>query len=145
VLAWAALSDIRFRKIPNTAVLAVLALFLGWTARAHGAGIVSSAEAGALSFAAGYVLYALGIMGAGDVKLFAAVSLFAGLPLLAPLAVATALAGGAVGLCSLAARPKEAMVMLATRGKADFGKTVPYGVAISIGGAIGLWNGTLPA
>jgi prepilin peptidase CpaA len=141
VLVWAAVSDVRVRKIPNRAVLAVLGLFVVWSAFAHGAGLVSGLEAGAISFAVGYGLYAFGIMGAGDAKLFAAVSLFTGLPLLPLFAVATALAGGVVALASVASRPQRAMAMLTMRGKGEFGRGVPYGVAISIGGAIAVWTG----
>lgn len=141
VLAWAAVSDVRERKIPNRAVLAVLGLFAAWSALARGVGLVSSLEAAALSFAVGYGLFVFGVMGAGDVKLFAAVSLFTGLPSLPLFAAATTLAGAAVVLCGLAMRPRRALVMFAMRGQGDFGRGVPYGVAIAIGAVVAIWMG----
>ena len=49
VLAWAALSDVRTRRIPNASVLALLALFVAWTLADGGAGLVSALEAGAIA------------------------------------------------------------------------------------------------
>ena len=147
VLAWAAASDIISRRIPNRAVLAVLILFAVWAFTGGRQDLVSSLIAGGVAFAIGYGLYAFGVMGAGDVKLFAAVALFAGLSHLSIFALATVLSGGAMAVVSLATRPRRAAVMFALRGKGDFGRGIPYGVAIAFGGAYMVWGalmGVLP-
>jgi prepilin peptidase CpaA len=96
--------------------------------------------AAGISFVLGYGLYAFKIMGAGDVKLFAATALFIGLDRLPEFALATAWAGGAMAIVSLATRPRRALVMLNLRGKGDFGRGIPYGVAISVGAVAVLWG-----
>jgi prepilin peptidase CpaA len=139
LLAWAAASDIRVRKIPNGVVLAIGLLFAAWSVSEAGAGLPSALLAGLIAFAVGFGLYLGGIVGAGDSKLFAVVALFAGVPLLPFFAVATAMTGGAMGVVSVASRPRRALVMLTLRGKGDFGRGIPYGVAIAVGGALTIW------
>jgi prepilin peptidase CpaA len=141
LLAWAAVSDVRSRRIPNVAVLAIVGLFGLWVLAGKGAGLGSAVGAAAIAFAIGYVLYLFKVMGAGDVKLFAAVALFTGMGYLLLFALATSLAGGGVAVGSVVARPRRGAVMLALRGKGDFGRGVPYGVAIAIGGALVIWGG----
>lgn len=138
-LAWAAVSDVRTRKIPNRSVLALLAVFLGWTAIDFGAATLSSLEAAAIALAVTVALYAAKVIGAGDSKLFAVAALFMGMGYLPFFALGTALAGGVIAAISLASRPQRAMAMLTLRGKGDFGAGVPYGAAIAIGGVIVLW------
>jgi prepilin peptidase CpaA len=139
VLAWAAISDVISRKIPNIAVLALIGLFGLWAIAGGLAGLGSALGAAAIGFAVGFGLYLFKIMGAGDVKLFAATALFAGLAYLPMFALATALAGGVMAAVSLLTRPRRTAVMIALRGKGDFGRGIPYGVAISIGGVLTLW------
>ncbi len=140
VLAWAAISDIRRRKIPNWTVLAVLGLFPPWALCSEGPWAIWALAAGLIALVASFILYATGVVGAGDSKLFAGVALFAGMGHLIQLAVITALAGGVIAAISLAARPNRAMVMLTMRGKGDFGPGIPYGVAIAIGAAVVVWS-----
>ncbi len=61
-------------------------------------------------------------------------SLYAGLPYLLDLAVITTLTGGLIAIVSLVSRPTRALVMFQMGGKGDFGRGVPYGVAIAAGG-----------
>jgi prepilin peptidase CpaA len=142
ILAWAAISDIRRRIIPNVAVAALFAVFLGWAVLVLGFGgpLVSALEAGALALMITFVLWAFKVVGAGDSKLFAVAALFFGLGYLPAFALATVLAGGVVAAASLALRPRRAAVMLAMGGKGDWGRGVPYGVAIAAGAAIVLWG-----
>lgn len=142
ILAWAAVSDVRKRIIPNVSVLALLVLFLPWAVLVLGFGhaLASALEAAAIAFAATFALYAFKVIGAGDSKLFAAAALFFGLGYLPLFALATALAGGCIAAISLAARPRRTAVMLAMGGKGDWGRGVPYGVAIAIGAAVVLWG-----
>jgi prepilin peptidase CpaA len=147
VLGWAAVSDIRDRRIPNPAVGALALLSLAWIA-GGAAGPLSALEAMGIGLVVTVALYAFRIIGAGDSKLFAATALFAGLGYLPALALATTLAGGAIALVSFASRPTRALVMVTLRGRGDYGRGVPYGCAIAIGGALVIWGsltGLLPA
>jgi prepilin peptidase CpaA len=95
--------------------------------------------AGAIAFAVSFALYAGGVVGAGDSKLFAAVALFVGLPHLVLLTVGTAFVGGAIALISIVARPRRALVMINMRARGDFGRGIPYGVAIALAAAAVVW------
>lgn len=143
ILVWAAVSDIIARRIPNAAVLLVMALYGVWAVIGSGAGLGSALAAGGIGLVAGFGLYAFNIMGAGDVKLFAATALFTGLSYLPLFALATALSGGLIVVGSIIARPQRAAVMLTLKGKGDFGRGVPYGVAIAMGGAAVIWGALL--
>lgn len=138
-LAWASVTDVRKRQIPNLCVLALLALFVAWSAMSLGAHLLSGLEAGGAAMAVTYVLFLLGVIGPGDSKLFAAAALFMGLGYLPYFAVATALAGGVLAVISLASRPTRTLAIITLRGKGDAGPGVPYGVAIGVGGAVVLW------
>ncbi len=140
VLVWASVSDVKDRRIPNVAVLVLLGLFVPWALADLGATAISSIEAGGIALVIGVALYAFKVVGAGDAKLFAAGALFAGMGYLLYFGVATALAGGVIAGISLAARPQRALVMFSLRGKGDYGRGVPYGVAIAIGGALVIWG-----
>jgi prepilin peptidase CpaA len=147
VLIWAAVNDVIARRIPNASVLAILGLFVFWAGFQGGANLGSQLAAAGIGFVVGYALYACRIMGAGDAKLFAATALFVGLDHLSAFALATVLTGGAMALVSVASRPTRALVMLNLRGKGDFGRGIPYGVAIGVGGIVVLWGyltGLLP-
>lgn len=142
VLAWAAVSDVRKRIIPNLSVLALLLVFLPWAVLVLGFGqsLVSALEAAVIAFVVTFALYAFKVIGAGDSKLFAAAALFFGLGYLPLFALATVLAGGCIAAISIASRPNRAMVMLSMQGKGDWGRGVPYGVAIAIGAAAVMWG-----
>ncbi|HZZ30956.1 MAG TPA: prepilin peptidase [Phenylobacterium sp.] len=147
VLAWAAISDIRWRRIPNRVVLSILVLFVPWTLASGGIELASALVAGVVAFAVGYGLYAFKVMGAGDAKLFASLALFAGLAHLTTFALATVWTGGVLAIGALVARPRRALAMLSLRGQGDHGRGIPYGVAIGVGGAVVLWGyltGLLP-
>lgn len=80
IAIWAAVSDLKRMKIPNTAVIAMAAVWplLGWylvpmTAWFWGFAIM------AIVFVAGFLLYLTGTFGAGDAKFAAAIAgLFVG-------------------------------------------------------------------
>ncbi len=139
VLAWAAVTDVRSRRIPNWCVAALLGLYLPWALTSGWADALSGLEAAAIALAVTFALYAFRIFGAGDSKLFAACALFAGMGFLPHLAVATSLVGGLVALVSIVTRPYRAMAMLTMRGKGDFGRGIPYGVAVAAAAAIVIW------
>jgi prepilin peptidase CpaA len=135
----AALSDaVRF-LIPNR-YPAVIALSFAVYAVAKpapfwAAGLIVAAVA----LVGGTVLFARGIVGGGDVKLFSATALWAGVDQFALLALTTALVGGVLALVRLlpmhwlpAARPAGAAP--ANDLAAKLQQPIPFGVAIACGG-----------
>jgi prepilin peptidase CpaA len=99
LLALACISDLRTRRIPNVLTLsaAVGALLFhlatgGWSAAGWG---VAGLFVGALLF---FPLFALRGMGAGDVKLLAAVGAWVGPGQVAAIALATSIAGGIIAV-----------------------------------------------
>ena len=139
VLALAAASDVRTRRIPNWSVLALLGLFIPWSWADGGATLISCLAAAAVAFAASVALYGFRLVGAGDSKLFTVCALFAGLAYLPYLALATTLTGGAIALVALASRPRRAMALVTLGGKGDGGRGVPYAVAVAAGAAMVIW------
>ncbi|MFT2213415.1 prepilin peptidase [Rhizobium giardinii] len=109
---YAAWSDFRSWKIPNGAILALLALYCLralaelLTAGDFGAALFSTAgfggdaAAGLLLFVLGVVLWSLGLFGAGDAKLFLPIGLFIGWHGMLPFAVFL-LIGGILALLAL--------------------------------------------
>jgi prepilin peptidase CpaA len=136
VLAIAAGSDVKDRRIPNWTVLAVILLFVGWAFVGPSISWTSAFEAAGIAFLLTVVLYLFKFIGAGDSKLFIAVSLFAGIGYLPLFAFATSSIGAAIAIVSLASRPTRALVMFNMRGKGIFGRGIPYGVAIAIAGVL---------
>jgi prepilin peptidase CpaA len=77
-------------------------------------------------------MYFFRVLGAGDSKLLTVVTLFVGWAQFPRFLVLVALAGGAIAAVSLVLRPTRALVMFQMRGKGDYGRGIPYGVAIAI-------------
>jgi prepilin peptidase CpaA len=127
----AATTDAVERRIPN-AVSAGLALAgVARLAVALAAGGGFGAAGADLAAAAGVFLvgaggFRFGLLGGGDVKLFAAGALFLGAADLPPYLTATALSGGLLALGFLLAR---------RLGRLD-DPTLPYGIAIAAGGLL---------
>jgi prepilin peptidase CpaA len=156
----AALEDIRTRRIPNWLTGSVAALYpLYALAAPTSVAWLGALGAGVLVFLLGWLLFARGIMGGGDVKLITAVTLWAGIEHLALFAAVTSLSGGVLGIASLIrerwgwrlaplANLGSATVALAGRqGRSlpdaaedapvqDMVKspTLPYGIAVAAGG-----------
>ncbi|MBV8897939.1 MAG: prepilin peptidase [Acidobacteriaceae bacterium] len=104
LVAAAALYDFRFRRIPNWLNLSGLVLGLGINTLLFAAHGLLAASLGTLLPLALYVpLYLLRAMGAGDVKLMAAVGAIAGPRNWIEILVCTAFAGGVLAL-AVAAR-----------------------------------------
>ncbi|HEY2177293.1 MAG TPA: prepilin peptidase [Caulobacteraceae bacterium] len=143
VLAWAAISDVRQRRIPNWTVLAVIGLFVPWAVAHAWTWDAWALGAGAVALLLSFGLYAAGLIGAGDSKLFAACALMVGIGDLAWLTLATAVAGGVIALISLVSRPTRALVMINMRAKGDFGRGIPYGVAIAAAATALVWLAVL--
>lgn len=91
----AAVTDIRSRRIPNWLTLSGVCVGLGANFALSGwPGLKSSLSGLALGFGVYFVLYALRAMGAGDVKLMAAVGSIVGPESWIAVFIASAIAGG---------------------------------------------------
>jgi prepilin peptidase CpaA len=89
-----AVTDATAYRIPNLGLVALCVLFVA-VAAVHGTETswLYHLGAGALCLGAGIVLFAFGHVGAGDAKLFAALSLWSGFKALVPLLFCVAFAG----------------------------------------------------
>lgn len=139
LLIAAAWQDLRTLHIGNGLSIAVATLFVCWA----GFGLIAGAHTlqalglsiacGAGLFVVGTAAFAAGILGGGDVKLLAAVGLFAGPASIVDLVLVTALAGGLLGVAVLAGAP---IGPASTPGEVALRRRLPYGPAIAMGG---LW------
>jgi prepilin peptidase CpaA len=153
LLAAAAITDVRARRIPNRLVLVIAVSGLAYTVLTTlSVGAVGRALlAGLLGFALWIPFYALRMIGAGDVKLFAAAGLW-----LVPLqvlhaALLAALVGGVLSLIGMVAGYggglallrlthglRQPETLLSQAGRVE-GKTLPYGVAMAVGLIVASW------
>lgn len=98
LLSLAIWHDWRMRKIPNTLVLWGALTALGLSLTPRGIGIEAALLGGMTGFLVFLLLYLFRMVGAGDVKLIAAVGLFVGWPDMANVCVAILLAGGVLSI-----------------------------------------------
>ena len=145
--------DIRYRRIPNPFVLATLASGLAINFISGGLkGLYLSAGGCLLAFILMFMLHLFGAMGAGDVKLFAAIGAVIGVQLVLPTFLVVVLTGGVLAVVSII----RAGVLITTMQRVlqilvgllpgwqmpkfavpvDRRHTLPYGVAITIGSII---------
>ena len=145
--------DVRYRRIPNPFVLATLVAGLtinlvlgGWQ------GGLNSLGGCVLAFILMFMLHVFGAMGAGDVKLFAAIGSILGAQLVLPTFVVVVLIGGLIGMAlvlrsgafsTTCHRVLQILVgflpgwqMPKFSVPADRRLTIPYGAAITIGAII---------
>ena len=148
--------DVRYRRIPNVFVLATLisGLIINFVAAGTG-GLAASAGGCLLGFGLMFVLHVFGAMGAGDVKLFAAVGSVLGAQLVTPAFVVVLMTGGVLAvytilrngtLVTTLVRVLQIFVGLLPGWQmprfevpADRRHTLPYGVAITLGSLISLF------
>ncbi|MFN3573428.1 MAG: prepilin peptidase [Phenylobacterium sp.] len=150
LLIVAALKDATSYTIPNWISLA---LILAFFPAALAVGLPMSAlgghlAIGAAALVAGMAMFALGWIGGGDAKVFAAAALWLGWPAILPFILVTALAGGALAVGLLAMRSMMLRRYVASGPAwlsrlAEPGENVPYGVAICVGGLVALPGGDL--
>jgi prepilin peptidase CpaA len=150
----AAVYDLRFRRIPNWLNLSGIILGFGFNALLFQlSGTAKAGEGMLLAFAIYLPLYLLRGMGAGDVKLMAAVGALVGPGNWVEIFIATALLGGATAglfalakgrlqdtLCNLHFLVKDLACLRApyrTNPQLDFRRpgslTLPHGVSIALG------------
>ncbi len=136
----AALKDLTSFTIPNWLNILLAAAFIV-AAPAAGAsfGLIGlNLAVGLAGLVIGMGMFALGWIGGGDAKLFAAVSLWLGWPAVGPFLIGTTLAGGGLAICLLMLRTQLARAHTPAMGQwaerlATPGQPAPYGVAIAIG------------
>jgi prepilin peptidase CpaA len=145
LLIWCAWTDLAHRRIANVTVALIAGLYpvALATGLLQGSALIGLACAGTV-FALGLAGFALGAIGGGDVKLAAALGLWAGSTDLVGFVMVTALTGAVLSVLILATRNVPFAHYLSapikadpqTGGRAATGESVPYGVALAAGG---LW------
>jgi prepilin peptidase CpaA len=147
--------DGRFRRIPNAFVLATLISGLAINTITGGwAGLLTSLGGCALAFILMFVLHIFGAMGAGDVKLFAAIGSVIGTPLVLPTFLVVVLTGGLLAIFTMiragavrATLWRVAQIFMGLLPGWEMPRfavpqerrhTIPYGVAITFGSLISL-------
>jgi prepilin peptidase CpaA len=150
----AASLDLFTMTIPNwlTAGLAAAFFAVAPFAGLGLADIALHASAGLAMLVVGFSLFALGWIGGGDAKFFAATSLWLGWAHLLHYAILFSLVGGALTLVLLMARRAPLPAFLGRQPWAarlhDARSGIPYGIALAIGGLLVLpatgWMATAP-
>jgi len=135
-LILAAISDIKRYIIPNWIVVAILLSYIISAIFMPIGYIFSGFIVGIVVFSVGSVLFSLGLMGGGDVKLLAAVSLWAGVAHVVAFMLVTSLCGAALGVIMLSPLrrlmppPSEGALRLTGANRTP----MPFGAAIAFGG-----------
>lgn len=145
-LLGAAISDIRRYLIPNRYSIAIVLAYLVYATSHPFDQSLWALATGVVAFVFSAVLFAAGVFGGGDAKLFAATALWAG-PSLAPaFLIYTVLAGGVIALAWLTpfrrlmpAAPETAQAnadagSVAAGLRSRLRQPTPYGAAIAAGG-----------
>ena len=153
-LVVASVWDIRSRRIPNWLVIAVAVLGVCYSALMQSplSGISRALLGMVIGFGLWIPFYALGMLGAGDVKLFAAASCWFAPSQVVGAALVSALAGGVLSVIGLVlahglglatlrvAHGMRDPKILATPLAVPKGrKTLPYGLAMTVGLLIVAW------
>jgi prepilin peptidase CpaA len=142
ILAYAAWGDLVRYLIPNRVVVALVLLYPAHLlASPVTPDLTDSLIIAGIAFAACAAMFACGLMGGGDVKLFAAVALWAGPTHIVPVMAATAILGGVLAMVMLSPfgvllpTPPTALFKPGLRpGRAR--QSMPYGVAIAGAGLL---------
>jgi prepilin peptidase CpaA len=145
--------DVRYRRIPNAFVAATLTAGVCMNAIFAGLpGVIASLGGCAMAFALMFMLHVFGAMGAGDVKLFAAIGAVTGSQLVLPTFIVVILTGGLLAIVSMIRAGKVMTTMHRVfqifvgmlpgwqmprfAVPTDRKHTIPYGVAITMGSII---------
>ncbi len=148
LLAAVSFSDVRSRRISNRLVLALAVLGVAFSIAtvSPGTGIVRALLGFALGFALWLPFHAIGMIGAGDVKLFAAASCWLAPSQVLSAALFSALAGGLLSIAALvlahgfgittlrlAEVIRDPTVVRSPLAVPAESRTLPYGLALTIG------------
>jgi prepilin peptidase CpaA len=159
LLVAASWSDLRTRRIPNllVAVLAAGGFVFGMTSQSLLSGALKAAGGLMTAFLLWIALYAIGVLGAGDVKLAAAAGSWLGARGSVEASLLAAMTGGVLALLLLVSQRSAGPAMqslaiwlggavqgrveplLRSAGASDR-RQLPYGIAIAIGFLIAAWS-----
>jgi prepilin peptidase CpaA len=145
--------DVRYRRIPNAFVVGTLIVGISLSVAFAGLpGALNSVGGCVLAFILMFMLHVFGAMGAGDVKLFAAIGSLMGAQLVVPTFLIVILTGGLLAFVSVLRSGRLVTTMYRVLQifigflpgwpmpkfavPADRKHTIPYGVAITIGAII---------
>lgn len=151
-LLFVAVHDFRQRRVPNWLVLAGAAVALAALAlgmQPFGIEWSTALTGAAVGFGALLLLYAFGLMGAGDVKFAGALGLWVGLPALLPIWVGASLLAGLHSALWLALQrwpvaPRLSLMLLGRSSAAHSGaapaaarrRIVPYAAYLALATAV---------
>ncbi len=135
----AAVYDILKFRIPNLIVVVLPLLFLlAAFFKAGDVAWLSHLGAGAIVLVCAALLFHFNLLGGGDAKLLASLSIWAGFDSLLPFLIAVSLMGGVLALVLMAVRPLFAKFDNVNWPLSVLpGNSLPYGVAIG-GGAVAM-------
>lgn len=143
LLVTAAILDSSKFIIPNSVTVCLVLLFIVAAAiLPFDTAWLSHLGAAATVFVVGLVAYKFNALGAGDIKLITAISLWASFEFLPEFLLATAIAGGVVALTLMLLRTLIVMLAIESSTLRNWfswprllcrGEPVPYGVAIAAG------------
>ena len=134
LLVCAAVYDLRRFIIPDSITVALLGLWPFWVVLNGTVSLGPIVLGAVVLFGVGLALFALGVMGGGDVKLMSVLALWAGPAGLPAFLFYTSVAGGLLSLYwIMPLRRLVAPVIGWTAGQHN-NKRIPYGVAIAVGG-----------
>lgn len=145
LLLAAAAEDVRGRRISNRLVVVIAGAGLAYLL--FRVPVPQALQHWTLGLLVGLAcwlpFYALGWLGAGDVKLFAAAGAWLGPMRAAEAAVLAAVAGGVLGMAWIAAR-RDTRVTAGTLKSGndsapDARHTLPYGIALAAGALVAAW------
>jgi prepilin peptidase CpaA len=142
-LLLACVSDVTRFEIPDSLSIAMLLLAIGFGLLVPGFAWGPHALAVLAMFAVGLLLFALGWMGGGDVKLLVAAAAWTGLAGLPALLIGMAFGGGLLALVLILTRTGARLASLPDdRMPRVFqaGAPMPYAIAITIGAAFWGWR-----
>ena len=156
LLLAACVTDVRTRRIPNALVLTIVATGLAFSVatRPVAQALMASVGGLGLGFAIWIAFWLAGVMGAADVKFFAAAGVWLGPAATWRAALAAAIIGGLLAVIALlssrglgAALRRLALSLssgsLAVLGNVHDGTTprrhLPYGVALALGALTAAW------
>jgi prepilin peptidase CpaA len=133
-LARAGLSDVRTYRIPNRLSLAIAAAYLAILPGLGVADWAAGLAVGGAVLLGGAFLFARGLLGGGDVKLAAAIALWAGPSLLGAFVFVSSVSGAALAIFMLA--PTRRLMPPAPAGHVGRGlaQPMPFGLPLAIGG-----------
>ena len=161
LLLTACVTDVRWRRIPNVLVVVILATGVGFSTYSHPlkAALLSSAAGITLGFAIWIAFWFLGLIGAGDVKFFAAVGAWLGPGAAWRAALIAGIVGGVLAILALlrdrrlkggiertalAVSARSLSLLGSTAGGENGARRhVPYGVALAAGALTAAWLPTL--